>query len=491
MHSVTTQSTKAVHKVGLNKFRLSWSLRTAKGWMITALLVSDALGLVAAGWVTIALRYVLLGEWRWDLLPQVWPVAMGYIGVASLRNLYPGVGLHPASELKRLSTTITLVVLSLLALTFWTRTSLAYSRMTFGGVWLAALVLLPLGRALTRQMMMALDLWGYPVAIVGRGEGKTWLWNFLLGNKMTGLRPVVAIDCATSKGASGKEQPHLCWEETEDGLLFPFVANIDTAIVLTESLPESVVHYLSSGRSTFKRIVLLPALEHVSSLGVSPFTIDGFLGLEIRNNLLNSVEQRVKRCLDVILVCIGGILISPLLFIVGIVVKWTSPGPIFYGQERIGRGGRRFKAWKFRTMVQDAEQVLEQYLTKHPELRAEWEANQKIKEDPRITRFGQILRKTSLDEFPQLWNVLRGEMSLVGPRPIVENEIEKYGDSFELYKQVRPGLTGLWQVSGRNNTTYEERVRLDEYYVRNWSIWLDIYILAKTVWVVLSREGAY
>jgi lipopolysaccharide/colanic/teichoic acid biosynthesis glycosyltransferase len=142
-------------------------------------------------------------------------------------------------------------------------------------------------------------------------------------------------------------------------------------------------------------------------------------------------------------------------------------------------------------MVPDADAVLTKYLETHPELKEEWLRDQKLRNDPRITRTGRFLRKTSLDELPQLWNVLRGEMSLVGPRPIVEAEIERYGANFALYTRVLPGLTGLWQVSGRNDTTYPERVALDSYYVRNWSVWLDLYILARTVWVVLAGKGAY
>ena len=142
-------------------------------------------------------------------------------------------------------------------------------------------------------------------------------------------------------------------------------------------------------------------------------------------------------------------------------------------------------------MVPDADHILEEYLAHDEALRAEWETNHKIKNDPRITRIGQLLRKTSLDELPQLLNVIRGEMSLVGPRPIVEEEIQYYANSYRLYTQVRPGLTGLWQVSGRSDTSYPHRVSLDEYYVRHWTIWMDLYILIRTCWVVLKRNGAY
>jgi len=156
----------------------------------------------------------------------------------------------------------------------------------------------------------------------------------------------------------------------------------------------------------------------------------------------------------------------------------------------VGKGGKAIWIWKFRTMVANADEILENYLNTKPELRAEWEAAHKLKNDPRITRIGRLLRKTSLDEFPQFFNVLKGEMSVIGPRPIVQDEIKFYKDGYKLYTQVLPGVSGLWQVSGRSDTSYENRVALDEYYIRHWSIWMDIYILVRTVWVVLKRSGA-
>jgi lipopolysaccharide/colanic/teichoic acid biosynthesis glycosyltransferase len=148
-------------------------------------------------------------------------------------------------------------------------------------------------------------------------------------------------------------------------------------------------------------------------------------------------------------------------------------------------------AWKFRTMVENADQFLEEHLAKNPQLREEWDNTHKLRHDPRVTRIGRILRRTSLDELPQIWNVLRGEMSLVGPRPVVSAEVEKYGESFDFYRAVRPGITGLWQVSGRSDTSYSERVALDVRYVRHWSVWLDIYLLARTFRVVFRGSGAY
>jgi Undecaprenyl-phosphate galactose phosphotransferase WbaP len=202
-------------------------------------------------------------------------------------------------------------------------------------------------------------------------------------------------------------------------------------------------------------------------------------------------KNNIARVLDITLILLAAPYILLVSVILVLLIKLDSPGPVFFRQIRIGRCGRKFPVYKFRTMVQNADQVLQDYLDKSPELKLEWLTTHKLKQDPRVTRLGGLLRAWSLDELPQLWNIIIGDMSLVGPRPIVDAEVEKYGKCYELYIQVRPGLTGLWQVSGRNNTTYERRVELDEYYVRNRSLKLDLQILLKTVLVVLKKDGAY
>ena len=198
-----------------------------------------------------------------------------------------------------------------------------------------------------------------------------------------------------------------------------------------------------------------------------------------------------SRALDIVLILLAAPYILLAFLVIALLIRLDSPGPVFYHQTRIGRFGRKFHVYKFRTMVVNADQILKDYLDNSPELKAQWLATHKLKQDPRVTRLGALLRKLSLDELPQLWNIMIGDMSLVGPRPIVDAEVEKYGKCFELYIQVRPGLTGLWQVSGRNNTSYQYRVELDEYYIRNRSLKLDLQILWKTIFVVLSKEGAY
>jgi Undecaprenyl-phosphate galactose phosphotransferase WbaP len=199
----------------------------------------------------------------------------------------------------------------------------------------------------------------------------------------------------------------------------------------------------------------------------------------------------VKRALDILLVILAIPVLVPALLIVGLVVKLTSRGPAFFSHRRICRDGAFFSMWKFRTMCVDSSDVLEQYLSKNPKARAEWGMSHKLRHDPRVTPVGLFLRRFSLDELPQVWNVLRGQMSLVGPRPIVAAEVERYADSFDFYCRVKPGVTGLWQVSGRSELTYDERVALDCRYVMHWSLFVDLKILLRTFKSVANRDGAY
>lgn len=198
----------------------------------------------------------------------------------------------------------------------------------------------------------------------------------------------------------------------------------------------------------------------------------------------------VKRSFDILVSALLLLLLSPLMLLIAVVLGLQG-GPIIFSHQRVGQGGRLFPCYKFRSMVPNAEECLKRLLKTFPALQAEWERERKLKYDPRVTRLGAFLRRTSLDELPQLFNVLRGEMSLVGPRPVVREELEKYGSSLVYYLMVKPGITGLWQVSGRNDINYRHRVKLDSLYVKKWSPASDFSILFKTVGVVLGRSGAY
>jgi len=217
----------------------------------------------------------------------------------------------------------------------------------------------------------------------------------------------------------------------------------------------------------------------------------GILGIETSHKLKLNYNIAIKRFIDILFVLVGGIIILPFLLIIALIIKITSSGPVLYKHERLGKNGKPFNTYKFRTMKKDAEEQLKKILESDSAIREEWEKNHKLKNDPRITAAGKILRRTSLDEFPQLINILKGEMSLVGPRPIVYDEIEKYGDDFDRIFSIKPGLTGLWQVSGRSDTNYQERISYDTYYLQSWSAWLDFWIILKTFGSIIMGKGAY
>lgn len=203
------------------------------------------------------------------------------------------------------------------------------------------------------------------------------------------------------------------------------------------------------------------------------------------------LRYRSKRIIDIVLIVLSLPISLPILGLLSLIVLLSTPGPIFYSHRRIGRNGDFFSMWKFRTMCENSAEVLEYYLARHPQARSEWARTHKLRFDPRVTRVGRFLRRYSLDELPQLWNVMTGRMTLVGPRPIVAAEVEKYGDGFRFYRRVKPGLTGLWQVSGRSQLTYPQRVALDCDYVERWSLRRDFVILLRTFLSVVNQDGAY
>jgi Undecaprenyl-phosphate galactose phosphotransferase WbaP len=219
--------------------------------------------------------------------------------------------------------------------------------------------------------------------------------------------------------------------------------------------------------------------RHASPMARSERSLNGF-----RYSVL-------KRAMDVMLLVLISPVLLPLLLAVAIAVRAGSPGPVFFSHRRIRTHGRFFTMWKFRTMCMNSAEVLENHLSSSEGARAEWRQNHKLVADPRVTRLGVFLRKTSLDELPQVWNVLTGKMSLVGPRPIVAAEVEKYGPYFAEYCRVKPGLTGLWQVSGRSRLSYAERVQMDVKYAQNWSLTGDMIILMRTITAVINRDGAF
>lgn len=466
------------------------NVRAHPGYMITALILCDAFCLSVAGIASVYIRLWLNGQFAPSLYWELWPVISIFILGYGLAGLYPGQGIGPVEELRRLSLTTTLLYLTLGSAVFLFRDVDVYSRGAFLMAWIFSSGLIVLGRYTLRALIAKRSWWGYPVLVLGAGKTGALVIRTLQRQPALGLKPVAVLDDDPKK----------------HGFLegVPVIGNLAQAPVLAGryQIPYAIMAMPGVQRDrllfaaqrygrAFPHLLIIPDLFGMASLWVAARDLGGVLGLECRQQLLLPGPKLAKSLLDQCLTLIVGLLCLPIIAAIALAIRLDSRGPIFYTQIRIGRSGRPFKAWKFRTMVPNADQVLRNYLEQHPDLRHSWDSDRKLRYDPRITRLGRWLRRTSLDELPQLWNVLRGEMSLVGPRPIVHDEIRRYEDKFELYTQVLPGLTGLWQVSGRNNITYKERVNLDAYYVRNWSVWLDLYILIRTVWVVIMGDGAY
>lgn len=469
---------------------------TRRRWwlVVSILLFSDAL-VAALFWFVAYLAYALV-EGRgpsWDItIAVVLPSAITWIGVRAMVSLYPGYGLSQAEELRRqtigtISTSL-LTVIYIFAATIFVGTlfPIAIAGLNF----VERLLLAPLTRHLVKRAMTKLGVWGKPTIVLGAGEAGKQIVRLL--NDEWGLGFKVIAVCDFRLAAQGRVVEDVPYIGTiADALILARDRGIETAIFAMPNVRrEHVGAFVDKASDNFRHVVVVPNVAGVIASAVESRDLGSTFGLEIKQNLLNPWARRLKRAFDLVVVIVGGLLVSPLLISIIVLIRIDSPGSPFYKQERIGTGGRRFHCWKFRSMYADAGQLLTELLRDDPGLRAEWERNHKLHNDPRITRVGLFLRKYSLDELAQLWNVLQGEMSLIGPRPIVDAEIPKYEEAYGLYKRVKPGMSGLWQVSGRSGTSYEERVDMDRYYVRNWSIWLDQVLLARTVGAVFRGRGA-
>jgi Undecaprenyl-phosphate galactose phosphotransferase WbaP len=352
---------------------------------------------------------------------------------------------------------------------------------------MSAVVLIPWFRSVVRDLCSRCSWWGIPVAVLHSGDASSEVIRELELHPEIGLRPVVILSPARTMRPRHRLpvlDVRYAPEVRARGVKHALV-------VMPEGANGRVSPELEVFGDIFPRLVILHNAAALYNLNVQASQVAGRLGIEVRRDLLLPLPRFIKRAIDLIIVLLAfpGVLMT--ILVLSLMVRLESPGPVFFAHRRIGRDRSTFRAWKIRTMQVNGDHMLESALAQDMSLREEWTRHRKLRRDPRITRVGRFLRRSSLDELPQLWNVLTGEMSLVGPRPIVEEEVPAYGAHFPLYCQVTPGITGLWQVSGRNSISLSERVRLDSYYVHNWSPWLDLYILGRTVSAVLTGQGAY
>jgi len=419
-----------------------------------------------------------------------WPYLPAFLILLYLLHMYPGVNISQQEELRRFAIASFMghggIILSL----YIQNHKLDIYSSAFVLSCILSVPIFLMGRSAIRKIFIKAKYWGIPVVVLGAGVTGKMLVDRLLDKSSIGYRPVVMLDDNAELQGEYRGIPVL--KGLELSIPLAKECNFETALVAMpgvgrERLSVIIADYVRNFRSYF----LVPDYFGVTNLWMSVRDIDGILTVQTEQQLLLSHNIVLKRIFDIVLSFLGGLVSLPLCIFIAILIKLDSPGPVIYVHNRRGKGGRLIKVYKFRTMYQNSKEMLEKILRENPELQNEWQINFKLKNDPRITPIGRFLRKTSLDELPQLWNVFKGDMSLIGPRPIIDDEIKKYGDNYLLLASVKPGLSGLWQISGRSETDYEERVAMDIYYIQSWSLWLDLYILFKTFAAVIKGKGAY
>jgi Undecaprenyl-phosphate galactose phosphotransferase WbaP len=453
------------------------------------LLLADIVGLTAplvACYFAFGAAGISMGL---DISSCLVPIAIGFVLLNFELQLYPGTRLSPVEELRRLTVSVTCIFI------VWAIGRVMVAETISGQLWFlllvygACLIALPIGRSWVRYALGRLtNWWGIPVLVCGDDAAAVRVYHWLAENHHLGLRPVGVIGDADGLAAEPDDKWYSGpWSDASDVAEKRHV--FWAVVVPPEGKASTVSSLITDYLFTIPQVHVLSELTGLPDHW-NPQRLDGLTGIHLQQNLMLPLPRTTKRLMDIALTLAAGLVLSPFLFYIAVAVKLSSRGPVLYANERIGRGGRRFHMWKFRSMFTNGDAILEEFLEANPECREEIESTQKLRNDPRITRIGRFIRKTSLDELPQLWNVLRGDMSLVGPRPILLKEESKYGEFYPLYTMVKPGITGMWQVSGRSDTSYRERLQLVAYYVRNWSPWMDVYLLFKTVRIVLFTRGA-
>jgi Undecaprenyl-phosphate galactose phosphotransferase WbaP len=461
-------------------------------WAPWAIICTDVLALEGAFGLGLLTRR-LLSFW---LRAEIGPLQYLGVAVALLllplihyqAGLYPGYLLGPVERLRR-RTLATLTVFG--GLVAWD--NLVARGVLSRGILLTALVfaliLPPLAETVTRRALVRANRWGMPVVMLGCGSAGRALARTLMCQPELGLHPVAFLDNRNET-----------WSTVVEGV--PVLGSLGLAQDLERRAQAAIVSLADLGKEdvgallqdlNFPRLIVIPDLAGVASLWMSARDLSGCLGLEIKKNLLLRRNHALKLLMDRAIALPLFLLSLPLMAVAALWIKLSSRGPVLYRQMREGLNGQRIPVWKLRTMYVDGDRLLEQWFELHPEDQAAWKRRFKLRHDPRILPvIGRLLRRTSLDELPQLWSVLTGQMSLVGPRPLPEYHLKPFSPEFRsLRTRVLPGLTGLWQVSVRGDGDVDALESLDTFYIRNWSPWLDLYILARTVTAVILARGAY
>jgi undecaprenyl-phosphate galactose phosphotransferase len=401
-------------------------------------------------------------------------------------------------EAKKMIRALTVSVTVVLAITTLGKETEAVSRLTLLLLGCYSTVLFPIVRFAGKRILYRAGLWKENLIILGAGKAGVEIAKGIDNERHLGYNIIGFLDDDKEKigrKISVNNKKYKVFGKVRNFKKFLVFLNISTIVIAIPSLSVEELSKLTNNVQKYtKRVLLVPDLKGIALVNTElhHFFVQQLFLLKINNNLKSLSNKFIKRTFDIVF----SVLFLPvLLFIIGIIgiaIRLDSPGSLFLIQDRLGKDGKIFKCIKFRTMYMNCEEIFGKYLKGNNEAAEEWIKYRKLREyDPRVTKAGLFLRKTSLDELPQIFNVLTGRMSLFGPRPYLPSEEADMKDYRDLILLTQPGITGLWQVSGRNELAFEDRLKLDAWYVLNWSLWLDIVILFKTIKVVLCREGAY
>lgn len=470
--------------------------RTSSALAVTFMIISDFIAVMlsfGSGFFVVNLYYIFFGyrgAINFRSFITYWPYLPIFIVIFVIMKLYPGVALAPAEKIRSFTIASLITHGGILVSHYIDYVVIDPVFVAFFFSFLFSPIILLLCRDIMHKLISMIKMKGIPVVIYGAGTAGRLVVDRLLNANKVWYEPVLILD-----ENSGSEKFYRDIPIIPDTMLGPELVkryNIKTAIVAMPNLEhDKMAKMINNSVSAFRYNVLIPDFFSINNIWMEVRDFDGILGLASSHKLKMFWNLAIKRFIDLFLVVLTGLLILPLLLFIALLIKITSEGPVLYGHKRVGLNGKYFKAYKFRTMVKDADKKLKSLLETDAGLRKEWEESHKLKDDPRVTKIGKFLRKISLDEFPQLINILKGEMSLVGPRPVTGEEIEKYGENAKRVLSVKPGLTGLWQISGRSDTAYAERVSYDLYYLQSWSVWLDLWIIYSTPRAVIRGRGAY
>lgn len=422
-----------------------------------------------------------------------WIYLPAFIAVFYVAKLYPGMVLAPAEEIRRFTVSSFFCFMGIaISVIFETDHKEMIAVAMVCSIPFASLAL-PIARQFGRLLFSRTLVWGVPAAIYIFDNSKNIAVDRLIRHPELGYKPAVIINSSIKKQGESVyyDIPEFPPTNEIHDVLRKLKVKVAIIIETKEGNLSDNHELYTSIMQQYRYIISIPYNQDIRSVYTSVRDINGIIGYSTTQYLTKPGELFLKRMTDILLLLVAAVPTLLVTLIISIAIKVSSPGPVFYGHKRVGKNGKEITVWKFRSMVTNSQEILEKILAEDPVRRAEWEKDRKFKDDPRITKIGKFLRSSSLDELPQLWNILKGDMSFVGPRPVTTPELEKYGKQADFILSVQPGLSGMWQISGRSETAYEERINLDTYYIQNWSIWLDLWIITKTIWVVIRGKGAY